>query len=78
MQIKRPSSDKSDKKEKETTESLVSLIYYFAKDWMQPSPKQHPVLQVLIFILKLPLLLVFLVLSPVVFLVLFITLVVGL
>jgi hypothetical protein len=64
--------------DKQTAESLVSLIYYFAKDWMRPSPKHHVVLQVFIFILKLPVLILLLALSPVIFIFLFITLVVGL
>jgi len=71
--------DKLPKKEnKKTTESLVSLIYYFAKDWMRPSPKQPLVIQILLFIIKLPALILFLTLSPVIFIVMFITLVIGL
>lgn len=66
------------KGDKETAESLLSLIYYFAKDWMKPSPKHPVVLQVLIFILKLPILILLLAFSPVIFLAMFITLVVGL
>lgn len=65
-------------KEKKTTESLVSLIYYFAKDWMRPSPKHGLVVQIVLFILKLPVLILFLTLSPVIFIVMFITLVIGL
>lgn len=63
---------------KNDTESILSLIYYYAKDWMRPSPKHPLVLQVLIFILKLPALILFLTLSPVIFLFMFITLVAGL
>ena len=77
--MKKPSPDKLPKKgDKKTTESLVSLIYYFAKDWMKPSPKQPLVVQVLLFIIKLPALILFLTLSPVIFIVMFITLVIGL
>ena len=76
--MKKPAPDKIPKEENKTTESLLSLMYYFAKDWMRPSPKHHLVLQILIFILKLPVLILFLTLSPVIFLFLFITLVVGL
>lgn len=76
--MKKAQHQGSKKEDKETAESLVSLIYYFAKDWMRPSPKQHIVLQVLIFILKLPVLILLLALSPVIFIFLFITLVVGL
>lgn len=65
-------------KEKKTTESLVSLIYYFAKDWMRTSPKHGLAMQIVLFILKLPVLILFLTLSPVIFIVMFITLVIGL
>ncbi|MBZ9778444.1 hypothetical protein LB452_05855 [Psychroflexus sp. CAK8W] len=77
--MKKPSLDeikKGDKKE--STESLISLIYFFAKDWMRPSSKHPLALQLLIFIIKLPALILFLALSPVIFLAMFITLVIGL
>lgn len=76
--MKKAPDNLPNKKDKQNAESLVSLIYYFAKDWMRPSPKQPVVLQVLIFILKLPVLILLLALSPVIFIFLFITLVVGL
>lgn len=76
--MKKPKLDKILKEKEKNTESLFSLIYYFAKDWMRPSPKHPLALQILIFILKLPVLILFLTLSPVIFLVMFITLVVGL
>lgn len=65
------------KGEKESSESIFSLVYYFAKDWMQPSPEHPLALQILIFILKLPVLILFLIFSPIIMLVLFITFIVG-
>lgn len=76
--MKKPKLDKLLHKEEKTTENLFSLIYYFAKDWMKPSPKHPVILQILLFILKLPVLILFLTLSPVIFIVMFLTLVVGL
>lgn len=76
--MKKPKLDQLLNEEKQTTESLFSLIYYFAKDWMRPSPKHPLALQILIFILKLPVLILFLSLSPIIFIFMFITLVVGL
>jgi len=76
--MNKPASDKIPKKGKKTTESLLSLIYYFAKDWMRPSPKHSVIQQILLFILKLPVLILFLTLSPVIFIFMFITLVIGL
>ncbi len=75
---KKKTTDKIFNGEKRNTESLLSLMYYFAKDWMRPSPKHPLVLQILLFILKLPVLILFLSLSPVIFIFMFITLVVGL
>ena len=76
--MKKPELDEIPKEEEKTSNSLISLMYYFAKDWMRPSPKHPLALQILIFILKLPVLLLFLTLSPVILLFMFITLVVGL
>ena len=76
--MKKSEFEKLRDKEKKTAESLFSLIYYFAKDWMRPSPKHPLALQILIFILKLPVLILFLTLSPVIFIFMFITLVAGL
>ena len=76
--MKKPKLKDLQKGEKKTAESLVSLIYYFAKEWMRPSPKHPLVLQILVFIVKLPLLILFLTLSPVIFVFMFVTLVIGL
>lgn len=76
--MKKPVFDSSPKGKKKTTKSLLSLIYFFAKDWMRPSPSHSLALQIIIFTLKLPVLILFLTLSPVIFIVMFITLVIGL
>ena len=76
--MKKTKLDKLLNEDKKTTESIFSLIYYFAKDWMRPLPKHPLALQILLFILKLPFLILFLTLSPVIFIVMFITLVIGL
>jgi|GEM_PF-2042445 len=76
--MKSQEKEKLIKEEKdESSESAVSLFYYYVKNFMRPSPKHPFALQVLIFILKLPALILFLVLSPVIILVLFITFIVG-
>ncbi len=76
--MKKPKLKQLIDKKDEDSDSLFALIYYFAKDWMRPSPSHSLALQILIFILKLPALILFLTLSPVIFIVMFITLVIGL
>jgi len=75
--MKKPDFKNIIKGEEESSESLFSLMYYFIKNWMRPSPEHHLVLQILIFILKLPVLILFLVFSPVIILVLLVTFVAG-
>jgi hypothetical protein len=60
-----------------SSESAISLFYYYVKNFMRPSPKHPLAFQVLIFILKLPALILFLLLSPVIIVILFITFIVG-
>lgn len=71
--MKNPPPDKITKEEKKTSESSFFLIYDLIQNWMRPSPKHPLVLQILIFVLKLPVLIVILALSPVVLLFMFIT-----
>ena len=76
--MKKPRFKKISKEEKKTSGSIFVLIYDMAQDWMRPSPNHPLALQILIFIIKLPLLILFLLLSPIIFLVMFITFVIGL
>lgn len=69
---------KHPKKEKEPSESPVALFYDFIQNLMRPSPKHPTYVQVLLFIVKLPVLLIILTLSPILFLFMFITFVVAL
>ena len=68
-------NEKDDTTQKETIKSKDSLIvdmYYMAEDFMRPSPKHPKYLQALLFIIKLPVLVVMLAVSPVVLLFMFI------
>jgi len=76
--MKNQEKEKIIKEEKdESSESAISLFYYYVKDFMRPTPEQPKALQILIFILKLPVLILFLIFSPVIILVLFVTFLVG-
>lgn len=76
--MKKPKFKKLLSEDEKNTESIFSLIYYFAKDWMRPNPKHPLILQIILFVVKLPVLILFLTLSPIIFIVMFLTLVIGL
>jgi hypothetical protein len=63
---------------KETKSYLIAEIYYMVEDWMRPSPKHSKFLQVVLFIIKLPALVVLLLVSPILLLFMFITFIVAL
>ncbi|OBX23282.1 hypothetical protein LX77_03760 [Gelidibacter algens] len=63
---------------KETKGTLIADMYYMVEDWMRPSPKRPKFLQVILFIIKLPALVVLLAVSPILLLFMFITLIVAL
>ena len=66
------------KASKETKDSLIADLYYMIEALMRPSPKHPRYLQVLVFILKLPVLVVLLAVSPVLLLFMFIAFIVAL
>lgn len=49
---------------------IVSSAYKFLEDWVRPKKGQSPFVQIIVFILKLPVLLLLLMLSPVLLVVL--------
>lgn len=42
----------------------ITAFYRYAEDWIRPEPDQGLILQILVFVLKLPLLLLLILLSP--------------
>ncbi|GGH06505.1 hypothetical protein FAZ19_04050 [Sphingobacterium alkalisoli] len=61
--------EKQSSKQNETVAAALrrklDAVYSAIRDWMSPSKDQHTVVQILIFILKLPVLLLILAVSPV-------------
>lgn len=68
------STEEQNKKEEKSfndeIKDNIAYLYSVVEDWMRPN-KSHPIiLQILLFVLKLPLLLVILLLSPILLVVL--------
>ena len=61
-----------DKTAMEEIREMLSTIYSYFENWIRPTKSQPLVLQVLMFILKLPVLLLLLLFSPVVLVILLI------
>lgn len=76
MEAHKPST--KSKKENKISESLIGMIYEEVYYWMRPNPKQPVYIQVLMFILKLPVVLIILTLSPILLLFMFLSLIVAL
>jgi hypothetical protein len=77
MNMEDTSKNKTSKEEKAISESTIAMFYDLIQNWMRPSPNHPTFLKVLIFIIKLPVLLIVLALSPVLLLIMFLTLVVA-
>lgn len=73
--------EQNNKEEKSFNDEIkgnIAYIYSMIEDWMRPN-KSHPIiLQVLLFILKLPVLLVILLLSPILLVVLLLVFLIAL
>ncbi|TJZ61056.1 hypothetical protein FAZ15_07540 [Sphingobacterium olei] len=61
--------EKQGGQQRETVASVLKkklgAVYTTIRNWMQPSKEQHTIVQVLVFILKLPVLLLILAMSPI-------------
>lgn len=64
--------------QQKNSESTIAMVFDMIQNWLRPHPKQPKFVQVILFIIKLPVLLVLLVLSPILLLFMLLTLVVAL
>lgn len=76
--MEKDSDGRKPKAIKETKSTLIADVYYTIEDWMRPSPKQSKFVQVVLFIIKLPALVVLLAVSPILLMFMFITFIVAL
>ncbi len=71
-------NEKTTPPDPQDTKNPILILYYMAQDWMRPSPKHPLYMQILVFIVKLPAMLLFLTISPILIVSMFITFIAAL